>query len=69
MTHAEAVERSRRERDHGSQCHRELVDLGPVDNDQTFRTWVCSACQVVIAIDGAGIIRDVLPLTPAIQRN
>ncbi len=58
MTHHEAIERSKRAIAERDDCHRGLVDLGVDPDEPTLRLWACSRCQVALAIDPAGVVRD-----------
>ena len=58
MTHADLLERHRRLLHSQPECHREVIELGPDPHLRGCTDWVCSACNLVLVIDGLGVIRD-----------
>ncbi len=63
MTHANALEVSRRALGTRPDCEGDLVDLGPDQHFEGCTLWACSVCGQYLCIDPLGIIRDKGPIT------
>ena len=58
MTHAEAIEQSRRVLHYSPECRHELTELGPDEHFEMCVLWVCTGCCEYLSIDPCGVIRD-----------
>jgi hypothetical protein len=65
MTHAEALERSRRALDSRPDCQHELVDFGLDRDEPSLRHLCCARCQIILRVDPIGVIRETWAMTPA----